>query len=70
VTALQTPTGGKSDAINASATPLLAKEALVAQSANIDTISGATYTSSSYKISLQSASDQARAASVQAVATA
>jgi uncharacterized protein with FMN-binding domain len=70
VTTLQTPTGGKSDAINASATPLLAKEALVAQSASIDTISGATYTSSSYKISLQSAIDQARAAAVQAGATA
>ena len=66
VTALQTPTGGKSDRINAQAVPILQSEALTAQSAQIDTVSGATYTSTSYKISLQSALDQAAAATSQA----
>ena len=66
VTALQTPTGGKSDRINAQAVPILQSEALTAQSAQIDSVSGATYTSTSYKISLQSALDQAAAATSQA----
>ncbi len=34
-------------------------EALTAQSANVDTISGATYTSNDYRKSLQSAIDAA-----------
>ena len=37
---------------------MLAEMALAAQSANIDTISGATYTSRGYARSLQSALDQ------------
>jgi uncharacterized protein with FMN-binding domain len=41
------------------AEPLLRREALQAQSANINTISGATYTSIGYRQSLQSALDQA-----------
>ncbi|MEU7870634.1 FMN-binding protein [Dactylosporangium sp. NPDC049140] len=45
--------------INNSALPKLRAEALAAQSANIDTVSGATYTSSGYKLSLQSAIDRA-----------
>jgi uncharacterized protein with FMN-binding domain len=45
--------------INNSALPKLRSEALAAQSANIDTVSGATYTSSGYKLSLQSAIDRA-----------
>ncbi|MER7280589.1 FMN-binding protein [Dactylosporangium sp. NPDC000244] len=45
--------------INNSALPKLRAEALAAQSADIDTVSGATYTSSGYKLSLQSAIDRA-----------
>jgi uncharacterized protein with FMN-binding domain len=45
--------------INKSALPKLRAEALAAQSADIDTVSGATYTSSGYKLSLQSAIDRA-----------
>ena len=61
VVALQTPTADhRSVSINARATPTLASEALSAQSATIDTVSGATYTSDSYKVSLQSAIDLAR----------
>jgi hypothetical protein len=40
--------------------PMLRTEVLQAQSANIDIISGATYTSQSYAQSVQSALDQAR----------
>jgi major membrane immunogen (membrane-anchored lipoprotein) len=40
--------------------PVLRQEALSAQSAEIDTVSGATYTSEGYLQSLQSALDQAR----------
>ncbi|HEY0520895.1 MAG TPA: FMN-binding protein [Ilumatobacteraceae bacterium] len=71
VAAVQTPTSdNKSVSINARATPTLASEVLSAQSASIDTVSGATYTSDSYKVSLQSAIDLARATAVQAGATA
>ena len=71
VTAVQTPSdNGRDIAINAQATPFLASEALTAQSANIDTVSGATYTSTSYRNSLQSAIDQARAAATNTGATA
>ena len=45
--------------INSQAAPLLLQETLRAQSSNIDTISGATYTSEGYMQSLQSALDQA-----------
>ncbi|WP_433056861.1 FMN-binding protein [Dactylosporangium sp. CS-033363] len=45
--------------INNSALPKLRSEALSAQSADIDSVSGATYTSSGYKLSLQSAIDRA-----------
>jgi uncharacterized protein with FMN-binding domain len=41
--------------------PLLRSEALKAQSANIDVVSGATYTSDGYAQSLQSALDKAHA---------
>ena len=59
VTALQMPTHGRSGFISQSAAPILQGEALAAQSANIDTVSGATYTSDAYAQSLQSAIDQA-----------
>ena len=48
-----------SDLINAHAGPLLLQRTLIAQSADIDTVSGATYTSDGYRQSLQSALDQA-----------
>jgi len=41
--------------------PILRSEALSAQSAQINTVSGATYTSNAYKSSLQSAIDKAKA---------
>ena len=56
----QYPTGnGKDRQINASALPILTKETLTAQSADIDMVSGATVTSEGYVQSLQSALDQA-----------
>ena len=48
-----------SDEINAYAGPLLLQRTLIAQSADIDTVSGATYTSDGYRQSLQSALDKA-----------
>ncbi|KUN84855.1 FMN-binding protein [Streptomyces bungoensis] len=45
--------------INSYALPQLRREALAAQSAQIDTVSGATYTSDGYRQSLQSALDSA-----------
>ncbi len=53
---------GRSQQINSDAAPQLLQETLSAQSANIDTVSGASYTSDGYRQSLQSALDQARAA--------
>jgi uncharacterized protein with FMN-binding domain len=50
---------GKDRQINARALPVLVKETLQAQSANIDMVSGATVTSDGYVESLQSALDQA-----------
>ena len=60
VSALSLPTGGRSDEISSYAEPLLQKEALKAQSASIDAVSGASYTSQGYAQSLQSALDAAR----------
>lgn len=60
VKALQlTNEGGRSVAISDAAAPELRTEALKAQSAKIDTISGASYTSDGYRTSLQSAIDKA-----------
>ena len=50
----------RTEAINARAEPILREEALKAGSAKIDVVSGATYTSQSYKLSLQAAIDRAR----------
>ena len=47
--------------ISASAAPILRQEALQAQSAQIDMVSGATYTSEGYQQSLQGALDAAHA---------
>jgi uncharacterized protein with FMN-binding domain len=69
VTTLQTPyRDGKSVRINDRAVPQLNSEALTAQSANVDTVSGATYTSNDYRRSLQSAIDTARTAGLTAIA--
>ncbi|MBR7828888.1 FMN-binding protein [Actinospica sp. MGRD01-02] len=60
VVVLQVPDhGGYEDQIVQIALPELKSEALSAQSAHIDIISGATYTSQGYAQSLQSALDQA-----------
>ena len=59
VVALQLPTGRRSGAISSYSEPILREEALQAQSAAIDTVSGATYTSDAYAKSLQAALDQA-----------
>ena len=59
VNALELPSGGRSGQISSYVEPILSSEALTAQSANIDIVSGATYTSEAYAQSLQSALDQA-----------
>jgi uncharacterized protein with FMN-binding domain len=59
VVALQLPTGRHSGQISTAVAPILRQEALQAQSASIDTVSGATYTSDGYAQSLQAALDQA-----------
>ncbi|MET9865306.1 FMN-binding protein [Streptomyces sp. NPDC006386] len=56
--AVQAPKGGRSDQITASSVPRLNQAAVAAQSADIDAVSGATYTSAGYKKSLQSALDK------------
>lgn len=58
-TAIDYPTGGRDSEINSYAIPVLQQETVAAQSASIDTVSGATYTSMGYAQSLQSALDQA-----------
>jgi uncharacterized protein with FMN-binding domain len=57
---LQYPTeSGRDQEINSYAIPQLNQQAMAAQSANIDGVSGATYTSQGYQQSLQSAIDKA-----------
>ena len=61
---LRYPDGeNKSVRINQRSLPTLISEAISAQSANVDGVSGATYTSNSYVASLQSAIDAARSTS-------
>ncbi|MFC1412451.1 FMN-binding protein [Streptacidiphilus sp. N1-12] len=61
VDVLQQPNGTPRDEeINAQALPILTQETLAAQSAKIDAVSGATYTSQGYIGSLQSALDAAK----------
>lgn len=60
VTAVQLPSGGRSSDIAAYAAPRLRAEVLTAQSAQIDVVSGASYTSDGYARSVQSALDAAR----------
>lgn len=60
VTAVQLPVDRRRSAeISQYVEPILRSEALQAQSATIDTVSGATYTSEAYAASLQGALDQA-----------
>lgn len=59
VRALALPTGGHSGRISRFVEPILRSQALAAQSASIDGISGATFTSRAYARSLQSALDAA-----------
>jgi uncharacterized protein with FMN-binding domain len=60
VSVLQYPSGNGTDQqINSYALPILMQSTVDAQSANIDMVSGATYTSTGYVQSLQSAIDQA-----------
>jgi uncharacterized protein with FMN-binding domain len=54
----QTNEGSQSQQIDAMAIPKLTSETLTAQSARIDAVSGATYTSQGYIQSLQSAVDK------------
>jgi uncharacterized protein with FMN-binding domain len=54
----QTDSGSQSSEIDSFAIPKLTSETLAAQSARIDAVSGASYTSSGYIQSLQSALDQ------------
>jgi uncharacterized protein with FMN-binding domain len=61
VAVLQEPSDGRSQRINTQATPILESQAVAAQSAKLDGVSGATYTTVSYEASLQSALDAAAA---------
>ena len=56
-----TANDGTSQYINSQAAPILVQETIAKQSAQIDTVSGASYTSDGYVRSLQSALDRARA---------
>ncbi|MBZ6082310.1 FMN-binding protein [Streptomyces olivaceus] len=60
--AVQAPKGGQSDQVTADAVPKLNQAAVTAGTADIDAVSGATYTSAGYQQSLQSALDKAAAA--------
>ena len=68
VQATRLPSGGRSGQISNYVEPILSSEALQAQSATIDVISGATYTSEAYARSLQSALDKAGIASTEVAA--
>jgi uncharacterized protein with FMN-binding domain len=58
IATLQAPNqGGRDIEINGYALPQLRTEVIAAQSANVDAVSGATYTSDGYLSSLQAALD-------------
>ena len=58
VKVLQAPSGsGRDEMLTQYSTPLLEKEVVASQSARVDTVSGATYTSEGYLASVQSAID-------------
>jgi uncharacterized protein with FMN-binding domain len=58
------PRDRHSTQINAVAVPLLTESAIAGQSANVDVVSGATWTSDSYAQSLQAALDAAAVAAI------
>ncbi|MCX4809778.1 FMN-binding protein [Streptomyces sp. NBC_01239] len=60
--AVQAPHGGTSDQKTALSVPKLNQEVVATQSADITSVSGATYTSGGYKQSLQSAIDKMKTA--------
>jgi len=61
VQAVQLPSSDpKSNEISSFAVPQLRQSALTKQSANVDAVSGATYTSGGYRTALQSALDEAQ----------
>ena len=62
VVLVSAPQDGHSNQINQQAVPMLTQAAVASQSAQIDMLSGATWTSDSYITSLQAALDQAAAA--------
>jgi uncharacterized protein with FMN-binding domain len=62
VTVVSAPTDGHSSRINSQVVGTLTSAALSSQSASVDVISGATWTSESYATSLQAALDDAAAA--------
>ncbi|MGX1473240.1 UNVERIFIED_CONTAM: uncharacterized protein with FMN-binding domain [Streptomyces canus] len=64
--AVQAPKGGESDAKTALSIPKLTQDTLAKQTSQVDTVSGATYTSEGYKKALQSAIDKANEAASQA----
>ncbi|MBQ0913563.1 FMN-binding protein [Streptomyces sp. RM99] len=57
--AVRAPEGGRSTQVTADAVPKLNQATVTAGGADIDAVSGATYTSAGYKQSLQSALDKA-----------
>lgn len=61
VTFPQAPSGGHSSDVSAFALPALAQEAIAAQSANVNIVSGATQDSQAFQQSLASALAQAKA---------
>jgi uncharacterized protein with FMN-binding domain len=69
VEAVQYPTGRKSSNINNQAIPMLEADAVALQNADVDIVSGATYTSRTYADSLQAALDQAALAVAQEATT-
>ncbi|MFJ6898638.1 FMN-binding protein [Streptomyces hokutonensis] len=64
--AVQAPHGGTSDQKTALSVPKLNQEVVATQSADITSVTGATYTSGGYKKSLQSAIDKMKAANAAA----
>lgn len=67
VEAVEYPTGRRSSEINEGALPVLEAEAIALQHADVDIVSGATYTSRTYADSLQAALDHAALAEAEEV---
>ncbi len=65
---LAVPMSRKSGQINSRAVPVLQSQAIARQSASLDTISGATWTSRAYAVSLQAALDASSTGSANAAA--